>query len=83
MLWFAAAFWGLKHGVQRYKFGLIVDLVSGAFHNLALTDADEVNGPEDIAKQVQSVIDCCMQLLTWGWNLRGQLGAESPTTLSM
>lgn len=31
-----------KPGAKRYKFGLIVDLVSGAFHNLALTDSDEV-----------------------------------------
>lgn len=28
--------------INRYKFGLIVELASGAFHNLALTDADEV-----------------------------------------
>jgi alpha-tubulin suppressor-like RCC1 family protein len=47
----------------RYKFGLIVQLVSGAFHNVALTDADEV--------------------LTWGWNLRGQLGFAPPSTLLM
>jgi len=45
--------------VPRYKFGLIVELVSGAFHNLALTKDDEV--------------------LTWGWNLRGQLGSASPS----
>jgi hypothetical protein len=47
----------------RYKFGLIVQLSSGAFHNLALTDADE--------------------LLTWGWNLRGQLGSAPPELLLM
>ena len=47
--------------VPRYKFGFIVELLCGAFHNMALTDADE--------------------LLTWGWNLRGQLGSAPPSQL--
>ncbi len=34
--------YGLLTVVKRSKFGLIVELASGAFHTLALTDAAEV-----------------------------------------
>ncbi len=66
---------------DRYKFGLIVELVSGAFHNLALTKDDEVRGFEILRVFVHFSwhLNTLSKVLTWGWNLRGQLGSASPS----